>query len=247
MTKRRKARQRASIGARARKNARGARAGAFSVHILTACGAAVGLLALLAAGRGEWTTMFAWLGLALVIDGIDGTFARRLKVAERLPRWSGDALDHVVDFVTYVFVPAFALAASGLLPDWLGVPLALIVVVSGGLYFADLEMKTEGNYFRGFPALWNAVAFYVFLLKPAPWIAALAISGLVVLTFMPFRFVHPFRVTRLRVASIAALCLWSALAFYALVRNLDPEPWVTWSLVALGLYFFAAGFSRQRP
>src|SRR6478736_6295752 len=88
---------------------RAARAKAFSVHIFTASGAALALLAMLAAVRGEWVWMFGLLGIALIVDGIDGTFARKLKVAETLPNWSGDALDLVVDFGTYVFVPAFAI------------------------------------------------------------------------------------------------------------------------------------------
>lgn len=247
MARNRKARPRRPPVGPSRVAARGMHACAFAVHIFTACGAAVGLLALIAAVRAEWTAMFAWLGAALIIDGIDGTFARRLKVAERLPRWSGDALDLVVDFVTYVFVPAYALAASGLLPGALAIPLALIVVVSGGLYFADREMKTDGNYFRGFPVLWNAAAFYIFLVKPQPWVAAAVIVILVVLTFAPIRFIHPFRVTRLRGLSVAVLCVWSALALYALVRHLDPEPPVVWGLVVLGCYFFAAGLSRRRP
>src|SRR6266576_986512 len=90
----------------------GARLLAFSVHILTALGAACALLALFAAVTGEWAAMFAWLGLALIIDGVDGTLARKRRAAEILPRWSGDILDSVVDFTTYVFVPAFAIAAS---------------------------------------------------------------------------------------------------------------------------------------
>src|SRR5277367_2729156 len=90
---------------------------AFAVHIFTALGAASALLALIAAVRADWPAMFVWLGIALVIDGVDGTFARRLRVAEVLPRWSGDVLDLVVDILNYVFVPAYALAASGLLPQ----------------------------------------------------------------------------------------------------------------------------------
>src|SRR5271163_228081 len=89
---------------------------AFAVHIFTASGAGCALLALIAAVRAEWPQMFVWLGIALVIDGIDGTFARRLHVAEVLPRWSGDVLDLVVDILNYVFVPAYAVAASGLVP-----------------------------------------------------------------------------------------------------------------------------------
>src|SRR5687767_13266629 len=98
------------------------RLAAFSVHILTASGVLWGLLALIAAVRGDWTWMFWWLAIALVIDGIDGPLARWLKVEERLPDWSGDSLDFVVDFVTYVFVPAYAIATSGLLPEITAIP-----------------------------------------------------------------------------------------------------------------------------
>ena len=93
---------------------------AFSVHVLTACGAALALLALLAATRGDWPLMFLWLGVALVVDAIDGPLARAVNVAEVLPRWSGETLDLVVDYTTYVFVPAYAVAAGGLMPDALG-------------------------------------------------------------------------------------------------------------------------------
>ena len=92
------------------------RALAFLVHIFTALGAALGLLALIAAVRDEWAMMFLWLGLALLVDGIDGTFARALHVAERVPRWSGETLDLVIDFITYVFVPAYAIVGSGIMP-----------------------------------------------------------------------------------------------------------------------------------
>ena len=91
------------------------RAAAFSVHIFTALGAGIALIALLEAVREHWAAMFGWLGAALVIDAVDGPIARRLDVARVLPNWSGDVLDLVVDFVTYVFVPAYAITASGLL------------------------------------------------------------------------------------------------------------------------------------
>src|SRR5262245_66518432 len=161
--------------------------------------------------------MFACLGAALFVDGIDGTFARRPKVAELLPRWSGDVLDLVVDFVTYVFVPAYAIAAGGLLPDALAVPAGIVIVVTGALYFADRDMKTEDNYFRGFPTLWNAAAFYLFILKPEPWIAASIVGVLAVLTFVPFKFLHPFRVVRLRELNIAAMVAWDCLGHVSLL------------------------------
>jgi len=218
---------------------------AFAVHVFTAAGAALGFAALVAAFERRWTLMFWCLGAALFIDGIDGAFARKLRVADVLPRWSGDVLDLVVDFVTYVFVPAYAITASGLLPPILAVPAGIVIVVTGALYFADRDMKTPDNYFRGFPALWNAVAFYLFVLKPAPWIAAAAIVVLAVLTFVPFKFLHPFRVTRLRAATLVALAMWGVLGAAALVYDLDPSPWIAHGLVIIGLYFVAVGLADQ--
>ena len=218
---------------------------AFSVHIFTAAGAALGLAALVAAVDRRWTAMFWCLAAALFIDGIDGALARKVHVAERLPRWSGDVLDLVVDFVTYVFVPAYAIAASGLLPDALALPAAMVIVVTGAIYFADRNMKTSDHYFRGFPALWNAAAFYLFVIKPSPWLAAVAVIVLAVLTFAPFKFLHPFRVKRLRAVTLAALALWCALGAVALVYDLAPGPWVAGGLVVVGLYFVAVGLTDR--
>jgi phosphatidylcholine synthase len=222
-----------------------ARTRAFAVHVFTATGAALGFAALIAAVRGQWAAMFVCLGAALLIDGIDGTFARKFNVGDLLPRWSGDVLDLVVDFVTYVFVPAYAIAASGLLPEPLALPAGIIIVVTGAIYFADRDMKTRDNYFRGFPTLWNAAAFYLFILKPEPWLAVAIVAVLAVLTFVPFKFIHPFRVVRLRAVNIAAVIAWSALALVALLRDLDPEPWVSGGLVAIALYFIGVGLTDR--
>ncbi|MFN3351281.1 CDP-alcohol phosphatidyltransferase family protein [Pseudorhodoplanes sp.] len=222
---------------------RRARVKPFLVHIFTACGAACALLALLAAARSDYVAMFVWLAVALFIDGIDGTLARKYHVAEILPRWSGDALDLVVDFTTYVFVPAFALATSGLLPQPVALPLAIAIVVTSALYFADEEMKTQDNYFRGFPALWNAVAFHLFVLKLPPWFAAAVVAMLVVLTFTPLRVLHPFRVPHLRMLNLIALAAWCALGLYALLTALDPGAVVAWLLVAIGVYFLTVGLA----
>ena len=225
----------------------GRMAGRFCVHVLTATGAAFALLALMAAVAEQWVVMLGWLGLALVIDAVDGPLARRLEVASTLPRWSGDTLDLVVDFSTYVFVPAYAIAASGLLPAGFGAAAGVLVVVTGALYFADRAMKTPDNYFRGFPALWNVVAFYLLLLRPGPGWTAACVAALAMMTFMPFPFIHPLRVRRYRAFNIAVLVLWAVLAIGALMRDLMPPAWVTIVLCAIGVYVVCAGLFRTEP
>lgn len=219
--------------------------GAFAIHVLTASGAALALIALILATGGHWTMMFACLGLALIVDGIDGPLARALRVKDVLPRWDGAGLDFVVDFTTYVFVPAYAVAASGLMPEGFGVPAAVLIVITGALYFADRTMKTDDNYFRGFPAVWNVIAFYLYVLMPPPWIAAGAIAALAALTFMPIRFVHPLRVRHLRWLNITLMALWAVLASIAVLANLSPEPYVVYGLSAIALYFLGAGLLRR--
>ena len=218
---------------------------AFAVHVFTALGAALGLLAMVFATGGHWAAMFFTLGLALVVDGVDGPMARRFKVAEVLPRWSGEGLDFVVDFITYVFVPAYAIAASGYLPEMLSIPFAALIVVTGALYFADGNMKTDDNYFRGFPAVWNLVAFYLFILEPNPWIAAALVVVLAVLTFVPVRFVHPLRVRRLRIVNIVLMAAWAVFAFIAVAADLEPDLYVKAALSAIALYFLVAGLLRR--
>jgi len=217
----------------------------FAVHIFTACGGACALLALIEAADARWTQMFLWLGLALVIDGVDGTLARRLRVGELLPRWSGELLDIVVDFATYVLVPAYALAAGDVLPQAVAPALGIVVAVTGALYFADRKMKTADGYFRGFPALWNIVAFYMFLLRPAPWLGAIAIVALSAATFAPVYFVHPVRASRWRGLNLAMLACWAVLALWALAGDLAPPGWVAAALAAIAVYFVTVGLLRR--
>ena len=212
------------------------RAAAFFVHVFTALGAGVALVALLEAVREHWTAMFWWLGVALVIDGVDGPMARRLDVVRLQPNWSGEVLDLVVDFVTYVFVPAYAITASGLLWPIAAPVLGAGIAVSGALYFADRRMKSDDNHFRGFPGLWNIAAFYLFLLHWPPAASSLSVAALIVLTFMPFYVVHPVRVVRLRWLTLSLIGAGTALAVVTLIDDFKPGVTVTAALCAIGLY-----------
>jgi phosphatidylcholine synthase len=212
------------------------RAAAFSVHVFTALGAGVALLALMEAVREHWTAMFWWLGAALVIDGVDGPMARRLDVERLQANWSGEVLDLVVDFTTYVFVPAYAITASGMLWPLAAPLLGIGIAVSGALYFADRRMKSADNHFRGFPGLWNVAAFYLFLLQWPPMASSLSVAVLIALTFMPFYVVHPVRVLRLRWLTLGLIGASAALAVVTLIYDLKPGIAVTAALCAIGLY-----------
>jgi phosphatidylcholine synthase len=212
------------------------RAAAFAVHVFTALGAGIALLALLEGVREHWANMFGWLGVALIVDAIDGPLARKLDVVRLQPNWSGETLDLVVDFVTYVFVPAYAITASGILLPLAAPLLGIGIVVSSALYFADRRMKAADNHFRGFPALWNAAAFYLFLLHPTPAIASLCIGVLIALTFAPFHVLHPIRVVRLRWFTLWLLAAWAVLAAYTLARDFNVGAPIIVGLCAIAAY-----------
>ncbi len=172
----------------------GQKLAAWSVHAFSASGAILALLALLAVEERQWALALMWLLIALVVDGIDGTFARWARVKERAPRVDGDTLDLVIDYLTYVFVPTIFMWHAGLFPPDLAIWLASAIQLSSLYLFARTDMKTQDGYFRGFPALWNLVAFYLFVLQAGQGVTTIVVLLFAALTFAPIHFVHPFRV-----------------------------------------------------
>ena len=205
------------------------------------------LLALYAAIERDFAICFAWLGLALFIDGIDGTLARAAKVHETAARIDGVVLDLVVDFLTYVLVPVIALWRSDLMPTPVAFWLGLVVTLASTLYFADTHMKTKDHWFRGFPALWNIAVLYLFVLR-LPWMlsAALLVLGTVAM-FVPVVFVHPLRVVKLRIVTIGVTILWFALASAALVQGLVVDWPIKAGFAVVALYFLALPLVRHSP
>ena len=214
---------------------------AFLIHILTASGGIFALLALIAAADRQWMDMFFWLFVAQVVDGVDGPLARRYKVVEILPNWSGDSLDFVIDYATYVFIPAFALTRADLLPQPLDLIAASVIVVTGGLYFADDRMKTESKAFRGFPAVWNGALFYLFLWAPGPVFGMGMVLFLAAAQFVPVEFIHPVRVKEFRPFTLLITAIWSAFALHVILNNMQATQLDQIVLTTTGLYFFAIG------
>ncbi len=218
---------------------------AYAVHALTASGAAFALLALIAAFQGDPAGAFFWLGIALVADGIDGPLARRIGIGERVPAISGETLDLVVDFTTYVFVPAAILIASGLAAFWLLVALGCIIVSSAAVYFADTRMKTEDNWFAGFPAVWNLVVFYLLIFPLPPLVMATLIILTAVAQAWPVVFVHPIRVQAFRPLTLAMLTLWAIASCSAIWQDLTPDLYTRVALLVTLVYFVGLGILRR--
>ncbi len=214
---------------------------AFSVHLLTASGAFWAFMAIIAAANQNWVHMFAWLGLALFVDGIDGPIARRVDIKRVLPNWSGDMLDSIIDYATYVLIPAFGLYQAGIIGSpWSFVAAGLIVVTSA-VYYADMRMKTKDNHFRGFPVTWNMVVFTFFVVQPPDWAAFLFVVVCSVATFLPLKFLHPVRVARFRMFNLAVFAVWSVLGILAIAYAFDSPSWVRTGILLSGLYLFAIG------
>ncbi|WP_176085943.1 phosphatidylcholine synthase [Martelella sp. HB161492] len=218
---------------------------AFSVHILTASGSYLAFLGVVAAAEGRFVTMFWWLGLALFVDGVDGPIARRLRVSEVLPNWSGVMLDNIIDYVTYVLLPAFALYQSHMIGEPMSFVAAALIVVSSAIYYADSGMKTAENFFSGFPVVWNMVVFALFVIDPPASVAMAIVVISVVLTFLPVNFLHPVRVKRLRPLNLTVFALWSLTGAYALISAFQQPFWMDVIFIACGIYLYVIGAVLQ--
>jgi len=218
---------------------------AASVHILTAVGAVLALLALRAAHQADWQMMFVWLGVALIVDAIDGPLARLFDVKAVLPRFSGERLDLIVDYLTYVAIPAFVLTETTLLPEAFQLPAAIAILLSGLFHVSDVNSKTEEGFFVGFPAIWNIVLLYLFVLGLPAVAAAAAVSGLVLLTFVPILYVHPFRVVHLRILTGLITLAWIIVAAIAVANPFPSALWIKIALLTAAAYFAAVGLSRS--
>jgi phosphatidylcholine synthase len=187
------------------------------VHVFTAMGAVCALLATRAVLWGAWEQVFGWLGVALIIDGIDGTLARLADVKAKLPRVSGEQLDLVIDYLTYVFVPVLALIQAGFLGTGTGsMVLGSLILFSSLFHFSDTQSKSADHSFVGFPAIWNIVAFYVFAFRMPVWLAALVTLLCTGLTFVPLRWAHPLRTPLLWPITFMLTLLWILVALVTL-------------------------------
>jgi len=218
---------------------------ALSVHLLTATGAVLSMLAMLAAVKEEWSLMFLWLVFAFVVDGIDGPLARRYDVKKNWSNYDGVLMDLIIDYLTYVFIPAFALFQSGLLDGWTGWFAIIVITYGSVVYFADTRMKTTDNSFAGFPGCWNMVVLVLFATKPHWIVILLIVVALTMAMFTNIKFIHPVRTERWRAISLPVAVLWVIFAGRAAWVDFHPSSWAIWGLVATSLWLLLAGPAQQ--
>ena len=218
-------------------------AAAWAVHLLTASSAPAGLLAILATIHGDVRAAFLWMAYTIAIDAVDGTFARLVRVKEVLPFVDGSRLDDIVDYFTYVVVPAFFVVHTGLVPSGAAVGVASLMLLASGYGFAQTAAKTHDFFFTGFPSYWNVVAFYLYVLGWAPAVNAIVLVALAILVFVPLRYAYPSRMTELRGPTVGLGIVWGIALLWALARfDTAPRAVLTWSLlypayyVAISLY-----------
>ena len=218
---------------------------ALSVHLLTATGAVLSMFAMLAAVEEKWSLMFLWLVLALIVDGIDGPLARKYEVDKNWPTYDGVLLDLIIDFLTYVFIPAFALFKSGLLPGWTGWTAIIAITYGSVIYFADTRMKTKDKSFAGFPACWNMLVLVLFAVAPPKGLILAIVIALTVAMFTNLKFIHPTRTKRWRNVSLPVSLLWVVFAGWAAWVDFDGPLLIDWGLILTSIYLIFAGIAQQ--
>lgn len=223
---------------------------AWAVHGFTASGAVLGFLAIISILNNDLVGAFLWLGLALLIDGIDGTLARKIGVLDKTPNIDGSTLDNVIDYLNYVIIPALMIYWFQMVPNgWEIILPAGMFAVS--LYtFANMNMKTNDYYFSGFPAVWNIVVLYFYILNTHPIINVIIILFLFIFTFIPIKFVHPLRVKKIRNLTIFCTVLWSATTLKLVTTNSDINLFAEQKIVLLiwivcSIYFAAICGTRS--
>ena len=218
---------------------------ALFVHYFTAIGAILAMLAMLAAVDERWDLMFLWLVVAFFVDGLDGPLARKYDVKKFAPEYDGVLLDLIIDYLTYVFIPAYALFVSGLLNGWSGWVCIIVIAFTSVLYFADTRMKTKDNSFAGFPGCWNMLVLVLFSTQPNWQIILITVVLLAISMFSNLKFIHPVRTVRWRLISLPIAALWTFLGGYAAWYNFNISGEIKILFVLATTYLLFVGILQQ--
>ena len=176
---------------------------AWSVHLFTASGLVAGFMAILAINEKDWRAAMLWLILALIIDGVDGTFARRFRVKEVLPQIDGKTIDYVIDFATYAIIPAYFFHETQLVDEAWRLPCTSLILLVSAVYYGKTGMVSNDMYFVGFPVLWNMVVFILFFVFNFSSMGnVLLIITFAIMHFLPIKFVYPSQAKKFKTLTL---------------------------------------------
>ena len=219
---------------------------AWSVHLFTASGLVAGFMALLATHEHDLRQAMFWLILAFIIDGVDGTLARRFRVKEVLPYMDGKTIDYVVDFFNFAIVPAYMFYVSGLVPSAWSLPLTSIILLVSAVYYGKTGMVSEDNYFIGFPVLWNIVVYFlIFIFAWPAWLNAFTIIFFAIAHFVPLKYIYPSQAQRWQLASSIIAALFFILMCITVYYYPERHFWLSTLSVLAWFYFATLTFLEQ--
>ena len=206
---------------------------AHFVHVYTASGVAFAFLAAVevASDTPDPRWVFLWLLIAVLIDATDGPLARAWHVKFRAPRFDGRKIDDIVDYLTFTFLPLLLVWRMNWLPPP-AVPWIIPALVASILGFANVAAKQEeAGFFLGFPSYWNIYAFYagLWFVDYGPWLPAILLAMLTVLSILPVRFVYPNLAPRpWRLPMLVGAGVWAVLLAVMLPTYPDVPAWLVW-------------------
>ena len=215
------------------------------VHLYTASSVVCGFLALTRIFYDRYRDAFFWLAVAVLIDATDGVLARRADVASRLPRFNGAKLDDIVDYVTYVFVPAFFAWHALLVPERAAMLVAAAMLLSSAYGFNKDDAKTADHFFTGFPSYWNIVVFYLFVAGWPPELNLVILLGLSVLVFVPIHYLYPSRSPVFRRLTVGLGAVWGILVMVMLWQMPSVSRTVFWLSLMFPVYYVLLSFGVE--
>jgi phosphatidylcholine synthase len=217
---------------------------AWAVHLFTASGFVIALLAILAVQKHNWRVVLICLAGALAIDAVDGTMARAFEVKRVLPLVNGAVLDSVSDFLNHVLVPALFLYESNLVPENTAFATSAAILLVSAYHWGNVKAVTEDKYIDGFPAMWNMVVVYLFLFdfsQATNLAVVLIFCGLI---FVPVKYVYVSQTRELRTLSRILTALWAVLWVAIIATFPATSAWLIWGSLFYLVYISALGLHR---
>ncbi|KTC86688.1 phosphatidylcholine synthase [Legionella brunensis] len=167
---------------------------AWAVHAFTASAACFGVLTLVKIYQHDYVQALWFMAITVVIDAVDGTLARLVRVKSVLPNVDGTLLDNIVDYLNYVITPCFFLYVKpDMLPSSYLLVLIIAITTTSSYQFCQIDAKTPDHFFKGFPCYWNIAVFYMFIFNTSMYTNAWILSILCLLIFVPIKYVYPSR------------------------------------------------------